>query len=443
LLLAQTAGGYARGLIRDTEIEALLSDYATPIFKAANLGSQGVDIHIVNDRSFNAFVIDGQNMFIHVGAIIKSETPNQLIGIIAHETGHIAGGHLARLKVQVARMQSAALIMNIIGLGAIIGGAASGGSDVGQAGAAVLYGGNSIIQRSLLSYRRVEESSADQAGVAYLSRTRQSGRGMLETFGQLANQSLGSVNFIDPYLQTHPMPQERIVQLRDLVQRSPYFNQKDPPELQFRHDMMRAKLEAFINKNNAKYVLRQYPEKDQTLPARYARAIIAYFSGGVDQAIAQIDGLIATQPDNPYFHELKGQFLLESGRVQQAIPPLRRAISLAPQAGLIRVMLGQALVSANDDKLTKEAIGHLQKALVEERQSVVGYRQLAIAYGRLNRLPEAQLASAQSFFYEGNADYAKVHAERAIAGFPEGSPNWVKANDIIRDIETYKKLASR
>lgn len=444
LLLTQSASVNAASLIRDAEIEALLSDYATPIFRAAALGSQNINMHIVNDKSFNAFVIDGQNMFIHVGAMTKSETPNQLIGVIAHEAGHIAGGHLARLKVQMARMQSAALIMNLIGIGAMIGGAVSGGgNDVGEAGAAVLYGGSSIIQRSLLSYRRAEESAADQAAVSYLNRTKQSVRGMLETFRHFADQSLGSVNFIDPYIQSHPMPQARIAQLRDLAERSAYFDAKDSPQLQFRHDMVRAKLEAFTNKNNAAYVMRKYPETNRTLPARYARAITRYFTSGVDGAMNDLDGLLAEQPDNPYFHELKGQFLLESGKAQAAIAPLQKAVSLAPDAGLMRVMLGQALVATNDASLLKEAIGQLRKALLKEKQSVVGYRQLAIAYGQLNKIPEAQLASAQGFLFEGNADFAKVHAERAIRAFPEGSPNWVKANDIIRDVETYQSLANK
>ena len=444
LLCAQTAGSYAAGLIRDAEIEELIADYASPIFKAANLTSQNIHIHIVNDKSFNAFVIDGQNMFLHVGAITKSETPNQLIGVIAHEAGHIAGGHLALLKVQIGRMQSAALIMNILGIGAMIGGAvAGGGNDAGEAGAAVLYGGTALIQRSLLSYRRVEESSADQAAITYLNRTKQSGAGMLETFRHFADQSLASVNTIDPYIQSHPMPQDRIAQLRDLAQRSPYFGVKDAPTLQFRHEMIRAKLEAFTNRNNPQFVLRKYPEKDQTLPARYARAISRYFASGTQGAANELDALIAEQPNNPYFHELKGQFLLESGKVKASIAPLRQAVSLNPKSGLIRIMLGQALISTDDPAVLKEAIDHLKKGLVQEDQSVIGYRQLAIAYGRLNRIAEAQLASAQSFLFEGNADFARVHAERAMMGFPQGSPNWVKANDVISDVDTYRKLAKR
>jgi predicted Zn-dependent protease len=334
--------------------------------------------------------------------------------------------------------------MNLIGIAGMVGGAvAGGGNDVGEAGAAVLYGGTSLIQRSILSYQRAEESAADQAAVSYLNKTKQSGRGMLETFRQFADQSLGSVSYIDPYLQSHPMPQSRIAQLRDLTERSQFFNEKDSPQLQFRHDMVRAKLEAFTSRNNPQYVLRKYPETDRSLPARYARAVMKYNTGGVRAAGPEIDALIAEQPENPYFYELKGQFLLESGKAREALPSLRKAVSLAPQSGLIRVMLGHALIEAGDPSLTNEAVGHLQKALVREKQSVIGYRQLAIAYGRLNRGPDARLASAQAAFFEGNAEHAKLNAEMAIRGFPEGSPNWVKANDILRDVETYKTMARR
>ncbi|MBX2806771.1 MAG: M48 family metalloprotease [Hyphomicrobiales bacterium] len=445
LILGQTASSYALGLIRDAEIEELLNDYARPIFRAANLSTQNVNIHIVSSKAFNAFVIDGQNMFINVGAITESKTPNQLIGVIAHEAGHIAGGHLARIKIQMSRMESAALIVNLLGIGAMVGGAVGGGAgnDVGEAGAAILYGGQNIIQRTLLSYRRAEESAADQAAVDYLNRTQQSARGMLETFRFFADQSLASIASIDPYIQSHPMPQERISQLQDLALRSPHYDRKDSPQLQFRHDMASAKLDAFMNKTNPRYVMRLYPESDQTLPARYARAITLNFTSGVKASIPALDALIEENPDNPYFHELKGQFLLEGGNAKAAVAPLRKAVSLSPNSGLMRVMLGQALISTNDDSVLKEAVGHLRKALLKEKQSVIGFRNLSIAYGRMDKIPEAQLAAAQAAFFEGNADFAKVHAQRSIQAFPEGSPNWVKANDIIRDVETYKSLASK
>jgi predicted Zn-dependent protease len=279
--------------------------------------------------------------------------------------------------------------------------------------------------------------------VSYLNQTKQSTQGMLQTFRFFADQSLGSAAIIDPYVQSHPMPQDRIAQLRDLAERSPYFNQKDSPQLQARHDLVRAKLMGFMNKNNASLVYRKYPEKDQSLPARYARAISRYFSGGAQRSVAEIDGLIAEQPNNAYFHELKGQFLLESGNVSAAIAPLNKAVALHPNSGLMRIMLAQAQIASNNPGLLNEAVSNLKRGLAKETQSALGYRQLAQAYGRMNKIAEADLASAQASFFEGNAEYAKVHAERAIRAFPEGSPNWVKANDMINDIATYKKLARR
>jgi predicted Zn-dependent protease len=198
-----------------------------------------------------------------------------------------------------------------------------------------------------------------------------------------------------------------------------------------------------MNKNNAQIVFRKYPDKDQSLPARYARAIARNFSGGAQRAVAEIDGLIAEQPNNPYFHELKGQFLLESGNVSAAIGPLNKAVSLAPNSGLMRIMLAQAQVASDNRGILNEAVANLKRGLAKEDRSALGYRQLALAYGKLNRIAEADLASAQAAFFEGNAEYAKVHAERAISAFPEGSPNWVKANDIINDIATYKQMAKR
>ncbi|RME99245.1 MAG: M48 family peptidase, partial [Alphaproteobacteria bacterium] len=222
----------AAGTIRDAEIENLIRDYATPIFRVAGLGSQNITIHLVADRSFNAFVIDGQNMFFHVGTLMRSETPNQVIGVIAHETGHIAGGHLSRLRQAIAQARSTSLITRLIGI-AIMGAgvAAGGGGSVGSAGAAVMLGGQSMVQRSVLAYRRTEESAADQAALAYLNATQQSAKGMLQTFAFFANQGLASLRHVDPYLLSHPMPQQRIVQLRTMAKQSSYYNKKDPPEL--------------------------------------------------------------------------------------------------------------------------------------------------------------------------------------------------------------------
>lgn len=419
--------------VRDAETEALVSAYTAPILKAAGLGGQNIKIHLVNNQSFNAFVVDGRNIFVHTGAILQSETPNQIIGVLAHETGHIAGGHLAGLRQQLSKMQTAALMLQLLGMGAMIGGAvAGGGDDVGEAGAAVLYGGTSVLQRSVLSYRRAQESAADQAAVEYLTRTKQSPRGMIETFQHFADQSLGSVRAVDPYIQSHPMPQDRIAQLREIARRSPYYDSKDSPELQLRHDLVRAKVAAYVYKNNPQRVLRDYPRSDQGLPARYARAIVKFHTGGgARAAIPEIDALIAAKPDYPFFYEIKGRFLLESGRAREAVSSLRKAVELTPNSGYIRIQLAQSLLETDSTANTREALQSLRMALVKEDHSYLGYRLQAQALGKLKRFPEADLASAQASFHQGDIKNAKMLAERAKRGLQAGTPQWIKADDIV------------
>ena len=436
LVTATTAD--AAGLIRDAETELLIRSYAKPIFNVAGLGAQGIDIHIVNDRAFNAFVIDGHNMFIHAGALMEAKTPNQIIGVIAHESGHIAGGHLARLRNQVARARSAALMLQILGLAAMAAGAAAGAGGIGQAGMGVAYGGGDAAMRMVLAYRQDEESSADQAAVTFLNATKQSSRGLVETLESMSNKLLG-VQGINPYLQSHPLPPQRLAQLRSLAEASPYYNNKDSPELQFRHDLVKAKLYGFLDQPET--VFNRYPQTDQTLPANYARAIATYRKSGVQVALPQLDALIAAKPDWPYFYEIKGQFLFESGNVTSAIPVLRQAVTLAPDEPLIRIMLAQALLGTPSLKDVDEAISNLRTALARETGSSMGYRQLAAAYGRKGDaakgvaqqqyLAQAELASAEAYFYEGQLKLAKQQAKRAKAGFINGTPDWLRADDIF------------
>jgi predicted Zn-dependent protease len=423
---AQARGGPP--IIRDTEIEQLLRDYSTPILKAAGLAKQNVRIVILNDRAFNAFVMDGRHIFINAGALFDARTPNEIIGVFAHETGHLAGGHLLRLREELARAQTASIIALLAGVGAAVAGARSGGS-IGNVGAAAIMAPQSVIQRSLLAYVRTQEDQADHAGVKFLTATGQSARGMLELFKRLGNESLFNSRYIDPYLQSHPMPPERVAALEALAKASPYFDRKDSPELQLRHDMMRAKLSGFLDRPDTVY--RRYPLSDHSLPARYARAISTYRYGNGHDAIAQIDGLIQTQPNNPYFYELKGQALLEGGRPAEAIAPLRHAVTLAHGAPLIDIMLGQALIATNNTKNAEEAVPLLRTALAREPESPDAYAQLAMAYGRKGDLAQADLAAAQAAFTRGDVKTARQLAARAKTRLPVGSPAWVRADDIV------------
>ncbi len=417
-------------IIRDAEIEQLLKEYTQPILRVAGLTQQNISVVIINDRSFNAFVADGRRIFVNGGALLDAETPNQIIGVLAHETGHIAGGHLARLREQLAAASTQSILAMILGVGAMLAGSRSGGANSGlsQGGMAALSGPSTMIQNSLFAYLRAQEDQADRAGVKFLTASGQSAKGMYDTFKRLADQMLYQTAYMNPYMQSHPLPSERVAALEGLAKASPYWNTRDSPALQARHDLMRAKLFGFLERPEA--VARRYPPGDSSLPARYARAISALRFAESRAAQAQIDGLIHSQPQNPYFHELKGQLLLEGGKPAEAIAPLRQAIQLAPNPALMQIMLGQALVASHDRAHLDEAVSILQAALIREPKSSDGYGQLAMAYGQKNDLARADLASAQAAFMRGDIKTAREIAARAKTRFPVGSPGWVKADDI-------------
>jgi len=424
----------AMPLIRDAEIEQLLRDYSQPILRAAGLAQQNIRVTIINDRAFNAFVMDGQRIFINAGALMEAKTPNEIIGVLAHETGHIAGGHLARMREQLAVAQTQSIVAMLLGMGALVAGGTRGNVNMGQAGAAVISGPQESIRRSLLSYQRAQEEQADRAGVKFLTATGQSPKGMYDTFKRLADQILFSAVQADPYVQSHPMPAERVAALEVIAKTSPYWDKKDSPELQLRHDMMRAKLSGFMERPDT--VARRYPLSNTSLPARYARAISTYRHFDLRSAIAQIDSLIQTQPNNPYFHELKGQALLEGGHPAEAIAPLRRAVQLAPQPALIKVLLAKALIATDKREVADEAITLLRVALAVEPDVPDGYEQLGMAYGRKGDLAQAQLAAAQAAAARGDLKTARELAARAKTRFAIGSPGWVKADDIVTSRQT-------
>jgi predicted Zn-dependent protease len=431
--VAQEATASASKLspVRDTEIENLLRDDATPIFRAAGLDPRAIKIVLIGDLAFNAFAADGQRIFVDLGTLIDTRTPNEMVGVLAHETGHIADGHLAALRQKMQQASTRAIIAMLIGLAAVAGGAASGGSS-GQgllsAAPAALIGGPSLIARDLLAYRRGQEQAADSAAVKYLTMTHQSAKGMLDVFRRLDSQAMFGGGFDNPYLLDHPMPQERLALLERIAKASPYFDRTDPPALVARHHMAQAKAFAFLHGRGA--TLRRYPPSDRSLPARYARAIAAYRFGAVDAAQREIDALIASAPKNPFFRELKGQALLEAGRARAALAPLAEAVALKPDAGLIRALYGAALVGTGDRKLNDRAIRELRSALTREPHDVVAFRELAIAYGRAGRYADADLASAQAAFEQGHYPLAKQLAKRAQKAYPRGSPGWLRSGDI-------------
>jgi predicted Zn-dependent protease len=430
-LLVASGPAHAQNIptVRDAEAEQLMRDYTSPILRAAGLAQQNIRVALINDRSFNAFVIDGRRIFVNAGAIMDSQTPNELIGVLAHETGHIAGGHLSRLREQLAQAQTASIIAMLLGIGAVVAGAKSSpNSGAGNVGMAAILAPQEAIRRSLLSYQRNQEEQADRAAVRFLAATGQSPKGLYDSFKRLSDQVLYAARGADPYQMSHPMPAERVASLEIFAKQSPLWNKKDPPELQARHDLVRAKLYGFIDRGES--VARRYPLSDTSLPARYARAIATYRHGDLRSAVAQIDGLIQAMPNNAYFYELKGQALLEGGKPNEAIPPLRRAVQLAPSPALIQIMLGQALIASGNAAYAEEAASMLRVALGKEPEVPEAYSQLAMAYGKKGDLAQADLASAQAAYYRGDARTARQLAGRAKTRLPVGSPAWVRADDL-------------
>ncbi|HEX5868392.1 MAG TPA: M48 family metalloprotease [Beijerinckiaceae bacterium] len=418
-------------MVRDAETEQLLRDYMGPIFRTAGISAKATQIVLVNERSFNAFVANGQKIFVNVGALMDSETPNEIIGVLAHETGHIEGGHLARLRQEITKAKALSVVGMLAGAGAVVGASLSGGR-VGGAGTGAmgtLAGSQELVMRNLLAYQRTEEQAADQAALRYLTATGQSPSGMLKTFRRFNDAAIFQSGTLDPYRLSHPLPAERIAQLETLAKQSPHFAKKDSPALQERHDLMRAKLFGFTERPET--VGRRYPLRDTSAPARYARAVQAYRSGRLSESLATMDALIREQPNNAYFHELKGQALLESGRARESIEPLRRAVSLAPGAVPIRAMLGHALVAAGEPRFLEEAIRELSNASIREPEFGEAFRHLATAYGRKGNIGMAELSSAQAFFNAGDLRNAQTQASRAMQKLPPGSPGYLKAEDIF------------
>jgi predicted Zn-dependent protease len=416
-------------LIRDAEIEGLLRLYSKPIFKAAGLNPSAVRVYIINNDKINAFVAGGQRLFIHTGLLNRAKTPNEVIGVLAHETGHIAGGHLARMGIELDRASVQSIIGTLIGVAAVVGGAAAGQKSASQAGQGIMIGSQGLAQRGLLSYQRGMEASADQAALKYLKATGQSPEGMLTLFQLLANESLASLENADPYLLSHPMPLERIRNLEVEAKKSSFFGKVDAPQLLLRHQLMQAKLVGFMQ--SPQFVFQRYPSSDKSLAGRYARSIAMFRKGDTKNAIPIIDSLIRDVPEDPYFWELKGQALLEGGTPAKALGPLKQANELLPNSGLIQILYAQALIATENRANIRQALNLLTLAKKTEPDSVDIYKYSALAHGYLNDVPRAELATAEAAMMQGDTALAAEKAKRVVGQFKHGTPEWTRANDIL------------
>ena len=422
LSLALAGEAAAQSLIRDAEIEDTLRVYTEPLLTAAGVSPNDVHIYIVNDDSVNAFVSGGQNIFVHTGLILAAERPNEVIGVLAHETGHIAGGHLARSREAINRSLGTALIS--IGLGVLA--IAAGAPD---AGAALIGGSQAFAMGTFVRHTQVQESAADQAALSYLQASGQSGEGLLDFF----NRNMRPYEFMTrrapPYMMTHPYSSDRVEALRQAIEQSPSAHAQDTPENIRRFEMMQAKLIGFIR--NQGQTMARYPMSDTSAPARYARAIAYYRVNRLNEAQSEINSLIAEEPRNPYFQELMGQVLFDSGRAADSIPYHRRSLELEPGEPLFQINLARALTAANGRRGADEAVPLLQAALQREPDNAFAWRELAQARNLQGDEAQAELASAEQNFAIGNYPAALSFAERARRSLPRNTPSYKRAIDLV------------
>jgi predicted Zn-dependent protease len=421
-LLAAAQPVQAQSILRDAETEAFFHDMGAPLIRAANLSEKSVEIYLIGDRSINAFVAEGQNVFFNAGLLEAADNVNQVQGVMAHELGHIAGGDILRAEDAMKGATGITILSLLLGIAAIAAGA-------GAAGSGILAAGQQAALGSYLAFSRTQESEADQAGAAYLEAAGISGRGSIDFFKKLQNQEFRlGIPQTDAYARTHPLSGDRIRFLEDTYQASPHWDTPPDPALEARFQRVKGKLIGFIGE--PQQTMRLYPLSDTSAPARLARAYAFHKQSLTDRAVAEVDALLAADPADPYAHELRGQVLLEAGRPHEAIASLRQATEMT-KSPIIASMLGHALISTEEPEAMAEAKQVLRAAIARDNQNPFAWYQLGVVYDREGDTARAALATAERFNLSGAPGPAFASARTAVAGLPEGSPDWLRAQDIL------------
>lgn len=421
----------AQSIIRDTEIENVFKEWLAPLLQAAGMGDKSVNLILVSSPQVNAFVAGGANIFIYTGLIDKSETPEEIIGVMAHELGHITGGHLIVGRSAMERASYESILGTVLGIGAAI---ATGN---GQLATALSSGASNIAARRYLAHSRVNESSADQAALTFLEKSQINPVGLKTFLQKLESEEMLPTAEQSEYMRTHPVTGERINALETKIQTSEYKDAPIPPEWKQQHARMKAKLMGYIDPGA---VVWAYNDKDRSITADYARAVAAYRENKFEESIRIIDGLINAEPNNPYFYELKGEVLLSMSKIEEATVNFSRAVDLEPDASLIRIQLGKALLqNKEDNEHLDKAIEILQRALIDEPRSSTAYRLLATAYGQQGKEDIAKLYLAEEAILQRRYPYAKQLIEGVINTFEQGSKNQIKAQDLLYHIENVEK----
>ena len=410
-------------LIRDAEIERTLDRMTRPIFQAAGLDPHSIHIYIVNDPELNSFVAGGNNIFVNSGLLMTLKTPEELLGVLAHETGHIAGGHEAQRALAMRGVRGPALLGILAGIAAAVAGGPA-------AGMALSAGSQSVLMRNMLAHTRAQEATADQAAVEYLVRAGIDPAGLRKVMERFRGEEVLSIGQLDPYIQTHPLSTERLELIeREVSQADATHTFKPDPERDYWHGRMRAKLRGFLE--NPERVLSSLAGKPETEDTLYAKAVALYRKPDLKAALATIDRLIAMRPQDPFYNELKGQILFETGHAAEAVPLYRKAVGFAPKEPLIQDGLGRVLLALNEPSADAEALQVLKQARADDLGDPAALRDLATAYSRAGQDGMAALATAERYAMTGHNKDAVVIAKRAAAVLPRGSPGWLRAQDIL------------
>lgn len=412
----------AQSILRDAETEALFTDMVAPLVAVSELDAEEVEVVLINDNQINAFVAGGQRMFFYSGLIETADSANELQGVMAHELGHITGGHIIRFDEGVKTATGITILSLILGAAAIAAGA-------GDAGMGILAAGQQAAMGKFLAFSRVQERSADSAGARYLSEAGISGKGSIDFFKKLQNYEFRlGIPQEDSYGRTHPLSGERVTLLRDVYQADPAWNKPSDPDIEARFQRVKAKLLGFTA--DPTVTLREYPESDQSVPGRYARAYAWHKSAYPDRALYEVTNLLKSAPNDPYFLELHGQILLESGKPDEALRSLRRAVQLTNNQPLIASLFGHALIATEDPQYFDEATQVLKAAVNKDNRNPFAWYQLGVVYSQQGDMPRAQLATAESSLLQRNYAAAIRSSQIAMSGIAENTPDWIRAQDI-------------
>lgn len=412
----------AQSILRDAETEALFSDMVAPLVAVSELDAKDVEVILINSSQINAFVAGGQRMFFYSGTIAAADTAVEIQGIMAHELGHITGGHIIRFDEGIKTATGITILSLILGAAAIAAGA-------GDAGAGILAAGQQAATGKFLAFSRIQERSADSAGARYLSGAGITGKGSIDFFKKLQNYEFRlGIPQEDSYGRTHPLSGERVSLLRDVYQVDPAWNTRPDPEIEARFQRVKAKLLGFTNE--AATTLREFPESDQSVPARYARAYAWHKTAYPDRALMEVNNLLKDAPNDPYFLELHGQILLESGRPTEALDSLRKAVRLTNNQPLIASLFGHALIATEDESHFAEAQRVLKAAVVKDNRNPFAWYQLGVVYSQQGDTARAQLATAESALLQRNYGSAIRSSQIAMSGIKENTPEWIRAQDI-------------